>query len=66
MTRRKPTDAEQILAGIFKTFGVSEKPRQRAKPHRCLGCGRVTKHVFCPKTYDECRALYRARLKEQA
>lgn len=31
-------------------FGGSPKPA-RAKPHRCIDCQRVTRHVRC----DECR-----------
>jgi hypothetical protein len=54
--------ANEALNRVAATFlGSRTKTKTRAKPHRCLGCGRVTRHVFCPKTYDACRALYRER-----
>jgi len=53
---------DEVAREIGALFGFGEKKRPpRAKPHRCLGCGKVTRHVFCPSTYAECRARYHER-----
>ena len=47
---------EQIIAYITGTFyGKAKRPR--AKPHRCIDCGKVTARVRC----DDC---WTARLTE--
>jgi hypothetical protein len=53
--------AEEAGAKIARLFLGRRPKRARAKPSRCLGCGRVTRHVFCPDTADECRRLYHER-----
>lgn len=39
------TDALNRVAATF--LAKRSRKRPRAKPSRCLGCGRVTRHVFC-------------------
>jgi len=29
------------------------KPKVKIHRHRCLGCGKVTKHCFCPNCYNK-------------
>jgi hypothetical protein len=40
--------ADQALAEVTAMFVGRAKP-PRAKPHRCIDCKRVTRHVRCPK-----------------
>ena len=52
----KDKTAEDMFAQVLSTFGASSKPKKRGVPkgfkqHRCLGCGKVTKHVFCESCY---------------
>ena len=54
------TAAREVAAKVSSLF--LGKRREATTPHRCLGCGRVTRHVFCPDTYEACRQLYRDRL----
>lgn len=58
---RERDEVEARILGLF--FGVRKPPR--AKPHRCLGCGKVTRHVFCPATAEACRALYHERKRRE-
>jgi predicted RNA-binding Zn-ribbon protein involved in translation (DUF1610 family) len=39
--------ARESLKRVTSTFIGSRPKRQRAKPHRCLDCGKVTRHVRC-------------------
>lgn len=53
-------DLDRVAQEITRIF-LGPGKRRRAKPHRCLGCGKVTKHVFCPDTAKECYRLYREK-----
>lgn len=44
-------DADRVQREIAALFLGGKRKKARAKPHRCHGCGKVTRHVFC----DECR-----------
>jgi hypothetical protein len=42
---------EEILDEVVGVFFGKPRKRTRAKPHRCLRCGRVTRFVFCPECH---------------
>ena len=48
--------AQEALQRVTRAFFGEPKPkRQRAKPHRCFDCGKVTRYIRCP----ECSAKRR-------
>jgi len=49
-------DIQRLVVGTF--LASAKVPTRRAKPNRCLGCGRVTRHIFCPATREACHRLY--------
>lgn len=38
---------ERVAAEVASTF-LGKRKRPRAKPHRCIDCGKVTRHIRCP------------------
>jgi len=53
--------ARETLEKVTSTFLGRAPQRQRAKPNRCLGCGKVSRTIFCQATYAACRAAYHER-----
>ena len=45
---------------VASLFLAQPKQQRRMTPNRCLGCGKATRHIFCPATYTECHARYHA------
>jgi hypothetical protein len=61
MKRKPQAEIMELVMGTFLASANVPAKVKRQPPHRCLGCGKVTKHIFCPATKEACHRAYMDR-----